>query len=278
MPRSDEGFFSSKDGTRLFWRSVLPDAAPTALVAIVHGYGDHSGRFVNTMNELVAKGFATLAFDYRGHGKADGARADVQVWSDYLDDLEAFWRKARDLAAGLPTFLLAHSNGALIATHWLAQKPVGLRGAILSAPFYALAFKPPALKLFAAKLISHVMPGLSLSNELDPSQLSHDAAWQQQTTADPLYLHTTTPRWFFETQAAQQRLVGLGKDLTGPLLMVAGTDDPIASIDASRGFFQTIASVDKTWKEYSGFRHEVLNETDHQPVVDDIARWISAHL
>jgi alpha-beta hydrolase superfamily lysophospholipase len=277
MARRDEGYLTSKDGLRLFWRSAMPDGAPTAMVGIVHGYGDHSGRYLATMDALVAQGLGTIAFDYRGHGQADGKRADVKAWSDYLDDLEAFWRKAREQAAGVPLFLLAHSNGSLIATHWAAQRPAGLAGLILSAPFYALAFKPPAAKLFAARLIKGVLPGLSLSNELNPEQLSRDVAWQQQTAADRLYLHTTTPRWFFETQAAQARLAGLGKELTGPVLMLAGGDDPVAAMPAARGFFDTIAATDKTWKEYAGFRHEVLNEVGKEQVLDDIARWISAH-
>lgn len=277
MARRDEGYFSSKDGTRLFWRSALPEGTPQALVAVVHGYGDHSGRYLGTMDALVARGFGTIAFDYRGHGKADGARADVGRWSDYLDDLEALWRKAREMAAGVPIFVLAHSNGALISTHWAAARPPELKGLIMTSPFYALAFKPPAVKVFAARLIKGLLPGLSMGNELKPEQLSRDVAWQQQTAADPLYLHNTTPRWFFETLGAQDRLNGLGRELTGPLLMLAGGDDPIAATPAARGFFDTVAAADKTWKAYDGFRHEILNETGKEQVIDDIAQWISAH-
>lgn len=277
MSRRDEGFFSSKDGTRLFWRSLLPDAAPTALVAIVHGYGDHSGRYLRVMADLVERGFATIAFDYRGHGKADGARADVGHWSDYLDDLDAFFRKAKELAAGAPVFLLAHSNGALIATHWAAQKPEGVAGLVLSSPFYALAFTPPALKLLGARLIKGVMPGLSIGNELNPEQLSRDVAWQKETAADPLYLHNTTPRWFFETQAAQAKLTGLGSSVTLPVLYLAGGADPVASTPTAKGFFDTVGSADKTWKAYPEFRHEIMCEVGREEVMGDIAQWISSH-
>jgi lysophospholipase len=277
MAHRDEGFFSSKDGTRLYWRSAVPDTAPSALVAVVHGYGDHSGRYVRVMADLVEQGFATIAFDYRGHGKADGPRADLNTWGDYLDDMEAFWRKAREVSGGKPIFVLAHSNGALIATHWAAQKPEGLKGMVLTSPFYALAFKPPPLKIFGAKLIRGVLPGLALGNELKPEQLSRDPAWQQETANDPLYLHITTPRWFFETQAAQARLTGLGAAITGPVLFAAGGADPIASTPAAKGFFDTVASSDKTWKEYPGFRHEVMCETGREQVMTDIAQWISSH-
>jgi alpha-beta hydrolase superfamily lysophospholipase len=277
MSRRDEGFFSSKDGTRLFWRSLQPDGAPSALVAVVHGYGDHSGRYQRVMADLVDRGLAAIAFDYRGHGKADGARADVGAWADYLDDMDAFFRKAKEVAAGKPVFVLAHSNGALIVTHWVAQKPEGLAGVILTSPFYALAFTPPALKLLGARLIKGVLPGLSIGNELKAEQLSRDPTWQQETAADPLYLHNTTPRWFFETQAAQARLTGLGAAVTGPVLFLAGGADPVASTPTAKGFFDTVAAPDKTWKAYPDFRHEILNEVGREEVIADIAQWISAH-
>lgn len=277
MARHDEGYFSSKDGTRLFWRSAAPDGDATAMVAVVHGYGDHSGRYTRTMDDLAARGFSTLAVDYRGHGKADGRRADCLKWSDYLDDMAVFWGRVREAAGRLPTFVLAHSHGSLIATHWAASKPDGLTGLILSAPYYQLALAVPPLKLFGAKLVKGLMPGLHIGNELAPDQLSRDPAWQKATADDPLYLHVTTPRWFFEHSAAQDRLAGLGSALTQPLLMLAGSADPIASMPAAKAFFDTIASKDKTWKEYQDFRHEVMNEIGREQVIDDISQWISAH-
>lgn len=277
MPRRDEGYFSSKDGTRLYWQSMAPDADPKAVIGIVHGYGDHSGRYEATTEAFVTRGFSVIAFDYRGHGKADGKRADVLKWEHYLDDMETFWSRVVEAAKGAPAFVVAHSHGALIATHWAARRPQHVTGLVFVSPFYALAFEPPALKLFAAKLIRGLAPGLQLGNELKPDQLSRDEKWQQATAADPLYLHVTTPRWFFEHQAAQRQLAGLGKDLQLPLLMAAGSDDPIASVPAARAFFETVAARDKTWKEYAGYRHEVLNEIGKEQVWADISQWISEH-
>lgn len=279
MSRRDEGFFSSKDGTRLAWRTEVPDAEPRAWVGVVHGYGDHMGRYAQPMAALAREGFGVMAFDYRGHGKADGARADCGQWSDYLADLEAFWQRLEEAAKGKPIVLLAHSHGALIVTHFVAGRTLpALKGAVLTAPFFALAFAPPALKLLGARLIKGVLPGLSIANELKPEQLSRDEAWQRETAADPLYVRTTTPRWFFETQAAQKRLEGLGPKVTLPLLVLAGTADPIASMPAARAFFETVGSRDKTWKEYGDARHEVLMELGKEQVWGDISQWISAHL
>lgn len=277
MPRRDEGFFASKDGTRLFWRQDTPDGEPKAWLGVVHGYGDHSGRYERPIAAWVKEGFGVLAFDYRGHGKAAGARADCNRWDDYLDDLSGFFTRLGEAARGKPIFLVAHSHGALIATHFIASPPAELRGVVMSAPFYALAFEPPALKLLGARLIKGLLPGLKIGNELKPEQLSRDPAWQEETKNDPLYLHNTTPRWFFETQAAQERLAGLGGRVTLPLLMLAGTADPIASTPAAKAFFETVASKDKTWKELADYRHEVLMEVGREQVWDDISRWILAH-
>jgi len=278
VTRRDEGYFTAKDGLRLFWRSAVPDETPKAWVGVVHGYGDHSGRYAWVLDQLVAAGFGVMAVDYRGHGKADGRRADVGVWDDYLGDLQTFWDKLRAAAGAAPTFLLAHSHGGLMASHWAATNPAGLKALVLTAPFLRLAFEPPPLKLFGAKLIKGLLPSMHLSNELKLEDLSRDVAWQKSSGEDPLYLHVTTPRWFFACSDAQERLAGRGKDITVPLFIAAGTADRIASMPAARAFFDTIASKDKTWKDYPEFRHEVLCEVNKEQPMSDIVAWISAHL
>jgi len=277
VAQRDEGFFSAKDGTRLFWRSAIPDGAVKAWVGVVHGYGDHSGRYLWVIDQLAAAGFGVLAFDYRGHGKADGRRADCGQWDEYLDDLAVFWDKLRGLAGEKPTFLLAHSHGALMATHWAAAQPVGLKGLVLSSPFYRLGFDPPPLKVFGARLVRSVLPGLHLDNELKVESLSRDPAWQKVSAEDPLYLHVTTPRWFFAVADAQARLAGKGASVKVPLLTIVGTADTVASVPAMRAFFDTIASPDKTWKEFTDFRHEVLCELGKEQPMADTASWISSN-
>jgi alpha-beta hydrolase superfamily lysophospholipase len=277
VARRDQGFLSSKDGTRLFYRSLAPDAPPLAQVAIVHGFGDHSGRYLEVMESLVARGLSTIAVDYRGHGKADGRRTDCRRWDEYVDDLEAFWRLAVREGQGTPTFVLAHSHGGLMATHWAALKPPGLAGLLLGSPFYALAFAPPALTLLGARLVKGLLPTLPLSNALTPAMLTRDPARQQATRDDPLYVTTVTPRWFFECRAAQARLDGLGPAIEVPVWMGAGTADPVVSTPRSAAFFATLGSPDRTRKEYEGFHHEILNELGREQVFADIAQWILAH-
>ncbi len=278
MPRRDEGYFASTDGTRLYWSQLLPDDEPKAFIGFVHGYADHSGRYEKPFEAFVKQGFAVLAFDYRGHGKSDGPRGDVKQWSDYLDDLGVFYKRLREAAGDKPTFLMAHSNGALISTHFLASNPQGLKGAVLVGPFYALALAVNPIKLFAARFLARLAPGLNMANELDASMLSRDTEWQLESAQDTLRFGTTTPRWFIETKGAQERLAGLGAKLTLPVYMTAGGADAIISLPAVKAFFDTIASTDKTLVINDGHRHETLMEVGREQVWDGISSWISAHL
>jgi lysophospholipase len=275
--RRDEGFFSGRDSTRLFWRSHLPAGDFSDVIGIVHGYGDHSGRYARTAEALVNDGHGVLSFDYRGHGKADGRRGHVGEWTEFLDDLAVFWARVRQLASGKPTFLLGHSHGGLMSTHFAARKPEGLKGLVLSSPYYRLAKNPPALQVFGARLVGTVIPFFQIPTGLTPQMFSRDPEWWKETTDDPLYGKTATPRWFVQHLKWQEQLSGLGPQITLPVLMLTGQNDPVASTPAAKGFFDTIASADKTYKEYPGMLHEIFAETGKEEVWADISRWISTH-
>src|SRR5690349_19870755 len=115
--RHDEGFFSARDHLRLFWSSDVPDA-PKAWVGVVHGYGDHSGRYRGPSGHLASEGFGVMAFDYRGHGQADGRRMYCERFEDFVADLQAFWERLRQAAGDGKVFLLMHSHGALMGLRW----------------------------------------------------------------------------------------------------------------------------------------------------------------
>jgi len=279
MARHDEGFFSGRDGTRLFWKSSLPDAEPRAHVAVVHGYGEHFGRYTHVADALLADGFAVHGFDYRGHGRADGRRGYCEAWPHYLDDLESFWARVRKDAGGKKTFMLAHSHGGLMAVKWLGERHVeGPAGVVLSAPYFKLAITPPALKLLAARAVGRLVPWLALKTGLTVEDLSKDPEVQRATRADPLYLGVATPRWFLESTKAQAEALLLAPKIQAPLFVLCGAEDTVAAPAAARVFFESAGAADKKFKEYPGMRHEPLNEVGRAEVFRDISGWISAHL
>ena len=277
MPRHEEGFFPAQDNLRLFWESDTPDTEPRAGVGILHGFADHIGRYRAVRGALLTAGFAVFGLDMRGHGQSDGKRGHVDAFSEYVDDLERFFARMKDAAKGKPLFFLAHSNGALVALLYFARKPAGLTGAVLSSPFLELAFKPPVVKVMAAKVMNHVLPSVVMGNELDVVQLSRDVAWQESTARDPLYHHVVSSRWFVEAGRAQERVRASGGSVTLPLLVLTGGEDRIAAAPVTLSFFESLASGDKQYKQYPGMRHELLNELGKEEVFGDVVRWISAH-
>ena len=277
MARHDEGFFNAKDNLRLFWESDLPDK-PRAHLGIVHGYADHSGRYRKFIDSLVADNFAVHAFDYRGHGQADGRRGYCEKFSDFVDDLETFWMRVRSAAGPKKSFLFAHSHGGLMAIHYQMRKPPELAGLVLSAPYLKLALKPPPLKVVAARAIGKIVPWLPVKNDIRPELLTRDVEAQRAVERDHLYNRSVTPRWFNEANAAQLQALTMAPQIRLPVLVICGAADGIASTETTREFFQRIGSADKQYKEYPGMRHEVANEIGKESVWKDVSGWISKHL
>lgn len=273
-----EEAFLDVDGARLWTEDDVPTGA-RAHVLMLHGYADHLGRYRALRDALVAEGFGVHAYDQRGHGRTPGARGHVRQFSDYLDDFDRGLARMRTQAGNTRAFVIGHSHGGLEALAALQRRAAPLvDGLVLSSPYLALAFAPPAWKAGMAKALQGIFPAMRVPLDLDLAALSRDEAWVRTTNADPLYNRVGTPRWFVESSRAQAEVLARGAAIQVPVLMLLGTDDRIASATVARQFFDTLGTKDKTLREYPGMRHELLNEVGKEEVFRDICRWISEHL
>lgn len=272
--RHEEGFLDSADHLRLYWQRYTPPAA-RATVAIVHGGGDHSGRYPALTRALVAARFQVALVDLRGHGQSDGRRWHVDAFSDYVSDLDAFVAKlSQDGIAGERLFAVAHSMGALVTTLWGFSRGRHLSGFVLSSPYFRLALRPPAAKVLGARLLGRAVPWLSISTGLDPADLTSDPELRRWTERDPLYGRSTTPRWFSESRRAQVEVLRRAKEWRAPLLVLAGGADRIADVAAARAFFEAATVDDKRLVVYDGFRHELFNERERARPIADVVSWL----
>lgn len=275
--RQEEGFLNSADHLRLYWQRFTPKR-PKATVVVLHGGGDHSGRYPGLTASLVRAGFQAALVDFRGHGQSDGRRWHVDAFADYLHDVDAFVAKlSQDGVAGEQLFLIGHSMGGLIAALWAASHGRLLAGLVLSSPYFALATKPSAGKVLAAKLVGRVMPRLPISTGLQMAQLTSDPELQRWTDRDPLYGRATTPRWFEEANRAQREVLRSAARIEMPLLVLAGGADPIADVSAARAFFAAAQARDKRIVVYDGFRHEIFNEVRREEPIGEAVAWLTAH-
>lgn len=271
--RIDEGFFSARDGIRLFWHTERA-AAPAGHVAVMHGYAEHLGRQSEVMRALAAAGYTAHLLDCRGHGQSGGKRAHVDAFKEYLSDLELFLARVKAQSGAAPVFLLGHSQGALIAARYLLDHPDAVRGAVLASPYFRLKLKVSPVKILAGKLMSRVLPSIPMRNELKPEQLTRDVRIQTATRADPLYQQIATPRWFTESTRAQETVLRRATEFVTPFLLLFGAADPIADPAAGRQFFEHATSKDKQYKQYDGLLHELFHEPERDAVFRDVVGWL----
>lgn len=277
----NEGSLTAKDGLNLFRRTWLPpDSTPIrAHVALVHGYSDHSGRYGALVDALVRAGIAVHGFDYRGHGRSDGRRGHCDAFSQYHDDLEVFLAHVKPQLLGKRLFVFSHSHGGLIvASFAIARGLEGVAGLVFSAPFLRLAFSPPRFKVLAARVLNRIIPFFPIGNELKVEQLSRDTAWNQETARDPLYGHTTTPRWFAQALKTQLEVLARANEIRTPCLVLHGSADPIAAPAATQEFFAKLGASDKKLTIHEGFLHELANDLGKERVLAEVAAWIGQRM
>jgi alpha-beta hydrolase superfamily lysophospholipase len=273
----ESGFFAARDGQQLYHEVWPATGEPRATVVMVHGYGEHCGRYQNPVGALRPRGFEVFAFDYRGHGQAGGRRGHIDHFAEYLDDLD----RAIELARGRgrrPLFLVGHSLGGLIAARFVIERGKDLAGLVLSSPFMGLKLKLPAAKVAVGKVASRWVPRLTLKNDLDVRALSRDPAVGEAYARDRFVHRVATARWFTETQTAQARCREEARAITLPVLVYAGDADAIADPDATRAVYERIASKDKTLTMYPGGYHELMNDTCKDEVLAKLGAWLEAHL
>lgn len=270
--------FRAADGVPLMRQSWRPAGGAAVVLAVVHGYGEHGGRYRELAVELAERGYAVHVYDLRGHGRSAGRRGHIGRYSDYLDDTAVYLQAVRGEEEGRAVFLLGHSLGGLIAASFVEDRPAaGLAGLILSAPFLRLAMPVPPLKLHVARLLSLVAPSMDIGNTLDAAALSHDPAVVAAYAVDPLNHHAATARWAAEVFAAQSAALSAASAISLPLLVMYGEADAVADPRAARELFAGAASSDKAERGYPGYYHEIFNETGRGAPIGDLTDWLGGH-
>jgi alpha-beta hydrolase superfamily lysophospholipase len=275
----DEATVLTRDGVPLFCRSWRPRSS-RALVLIVHGLAEHSGRYVHVGRALSAAGFACYAFDQRAHGRSPGRRVHVASFERFLWDLEAVEALGRERHPGLPIVLLGHSQGGLVALLYVLRHPEGLAAVVATSPF--LGFRPDARPSRARerllKLVSALAPGLLFSTRLDPSTVSRDPAVVDAYARDPLVSRRVSARWFTSIVEAMAEVHARAPTLQVPTLLLAAGDDRVVDAEATRRFVDRAPAERLTCMEWPGLFHEVLNEPERAIVLERIVRWLDERL
>ena len=157
-----EGSFSGVRGLSVYHQAWLPEGEAKAVVLIVHGLGEHSGRYANVVDALVPLGYGVYALDHIGHGKSEGEREMVKRFEDYTDTLTTYLTMVKAEQAGKPIFLLGHSMGGLIASHYLLDHQDAFAGAVISAPAVKIGEGISQFTILMSKVLSAIAPKMGM--------------------------------------------------------------------------------------------------------------------
>lgn len=269
--------FTSFDKTKIIYREWLAEK-PQGNIVIVHGAGEHSSRYSHVVEHFNPLNFNVFTWDARGHGESGGQRGYVKNWGCFRQDIHAYFDAIRESFAGQPVFLLGHSLGGLKTLDYILHQPgEDIRGYICSAPAIGKVGISPVL-MGLSKVMTHLIPRLSLDTGMDHSAISRDPLWLESTQQDQLYHSRGTPRLAMEVVKAADWVQSNADKLDYPILMIHGTADRICDIGGTRQFIVNTTQKDKTVLEYEGGYHELFNDIGRQQVLSDVQSWIEARL
>ena len=267
-----EGEVTSADGTRLFYRA-WPLANATHTFAVVHGLGDHSGRYEAFARAMRRWGMATYAVDLRGHGKSQGQRGHVDSWSQWTDDVASFVARVESLTSG-EVIPVGHSFGgvAMLSTV-LAGELKNARRFIVSSPALRLKLAVPQWKESLGKVSSRLTPRLALANEVDAGTISRIPEVVEAYRTDPLVHARISSRMYSEWRTATADVLAHADRITIPFLILAGDADPLIDPAGSEQLHAK-APQRSTLRMLPGRYHEPFNDLGSDEVFEIILGWV----
>lgn len=269
------------DGTELLTRHWPADEAeaggawagdPWASVVLVHGLGEHSGRYEHVGDQLAAAGLDVFAYDQRGAGGSTGRRGHVDRWSLVQDDLQDRLLAVRSAVPGRPVAVYGHSLGSLLVAGYCRSPRPKPDAVVLCAP--ALDDGLPAWKKAVAPILARIVPTLAVPTDIKPEWRSRDPEVGARVARDPDYVPVSTARFGAEALREQARVraaIADGAGLGLPTLVIHGEDDPLVPVAASAAFEGAPMTERRT---YPGIRHEVHNEPEGPEIMEAVIAWL----
>ncbi|MBU2608691.1 MAG: lysophospholipase [Chloroflexi bacterium] len=276
--RHIEDSFAGQKNFRLHYQGWLPDNEPRAVLLVVHGLAEHSGRYRNIADYFVPRGYAVYGLDHQGHGESKGKRGYIERFSHFVDDLATFLRLIHRKHPATRVFLVGHSVGGTIATTYAIRHQNDIDGLILSGATLKPGASISAGVIIVARILSLFLPKMGLE-AIDASAISQNKAVVDAYINDPLvYRGKISARLGGELLKAMQTLSSQMPEIHLPILIMYGTADRLSEPSGSQMLYERVSSKDKTLIPYEGFHHEIFNEPERELVFADMEAWLAARM
>ncbi len=266
---------SQIDGLMLFGRSYMPQS-PKAVINLVHGLGEHSGRYAQMAEWFNGHDIGVNLIDLRGHGQSMGKRGACTDIELMLDDIAALMEYTRNNIEDIPHYLMGHSMGGLLVLAYALQRPIpDIKGVISQAPALRPVHPPKPSLISFLKFIRRFWPNFSAANGLDVNAISKDKEVVSAYVADPLVHNKITAALALDMLATGEESLRNASTWEHALLLIHGDDDALTSCDASREFAAK-AGIKCQFNAIEGGYHEVHNDPEKETVYNMILKWMRA--
>lgn len=275
--KSTESSWKNSKGIDIFVQEWAPDGEVRAAIGLVHGLGEHTGRYHHVASRLTAAGYAMLGVDLPGHGRTGEPRGFTS-FDEISSEIDRMLSELAKRYPGKPQFLYGHSmGGAAVLYHVLNRRPA-LRGAIVTSPGLATGEPVPAAKIMLAKVMARLMPSFSMNNGLDLNNLSRDPAVIKAYQQDPLVHNRISARLGLDILTLGDGILARAREFPLPLLLMQGSADHLVSTAAVGQLASLIPPGKLTYKVWEGFYHETHNEPEQEQVIQTIRNWLDQQL
>lgn len=249
-----------------------PGENTKAVIILVHGLGEHTGRYLYWAGLFKSEGVGFLGVDLPGHGRSQGRRGNIKTYNDTDEMIDILLRSCKQTFPGCPVYIYGHSLGGGIVLSYLLRKKPKIKGAIVTSPWLRLSFEPSKGKVLMASFMKYLIPGLTQPSGLNVNHISHDKTVVEKYKSDPLVHGIISVSLFDAAMYSARYSLEHASELQTPTLLIHGKDDQITSPDGSIEFAGKTKMVElKIWE---GGYHELHNEPFKEDVFKYIMTWI----
>jgi alpha-beta hydrolase superfamily lysophospholipase len=269
--------WQTSDNLKIFAQVWQPEKPVRAVIALIHGLGEHCNRYAHLAEFYNQQGIAVISFDLRGHGRSEGPRGHAPSYDAICDDIQYLLNEAAKRFPEKPIFLYGHSLGGGLVLYFALKRKPAITGVIATSPGLEPAQPVTGVKLVMGRLMNVIYPTFSMTNDLDLSGLSRDPEVAKAYKADPLVHGLISARLGMELLDNGQYVLAHAAEFPLPLLVMVGTADRLVN-SATVTAFAKKAPQSTTFKTWEGHYHELHNEPDKQDVLTYELGWIDAQL
>lgn len=277
-----ESKFEGHDGLIFYVQGWEPDAnaQPKAVVALVHGLGEHIGRYAHVGKALTDAGYVLVGFDLRGHGKTVSARGHFPSLDAVMQDIRQFLQFISQRYPDLPQVLCGHSLGGLLSLAYAVQNKSGLKGVMVTGAALRSALQEQKAKIVMAKVLGTLVPAATIPSGLDAATISRDKAVVDKYVNDLLVHDKTSLGLGKSALAAIDLCFARATEFAYPLLIMHGKEDKLTYPSGSADFAKLAGEKNKdvTLKLWDGLYHEIHNEPEQAEVFKTMIAWLDKHL